>query len=172
MIEGDPSTLNTLIEATAKGDRTAFKRLYDDTSSKLFGGAMRLLRDRSAAEDALQDGFLKIWRNAEKFDASKGSALAWMSIIIRRAALDRMATRRDHVDIEDIEVAAPFVAPNDPGLQRCLNKLPDLHRKSLVLSYVYGYNHEEIADMLSKPVGTIKSWVRRAGIALRECLEA
>lgn len=172
MTESAPKLLDNLIEACAQGDRLAFKSLYDAASSQLFGGAMRLLRDHALAQDALQEGFLKIWRNADKFDASKGSAMAWMSIIVRRAALDRLATRREHVDLEDIELAAPEITPRDPGLDKCLNKLPQLHRKALILSYVYGYNHDEIAGMLQRPVGTIKSWVRRSGISLRECLEA
>jgi RNA polymerase sigma-70 factor, ECF subfamily len=168
---GTPA-LDALIHACARGDRVAFKSLYEASSGRLFGGAMRLLRDHALAQDALQDGFLKIWRNAEKFDATKGAAMSWMSIIVRRAALDRLATRREHVDLDEIELAAPEIAPRDPGLDKCLQKLPDLHRKAIILSYVYGYNHDEIADMLQKPVGTIKSWVRRAGIALRECLQA
>lgn len=172
MTETAGKALDKLIEACARGDRAAFKTLYDASSSKLFGGALRLLRDHALAQDALQDGFLKIWRNADKFDAAKGTAMSWMSIIVRRAALDRIATRREHVDLDDVELAAPTIEPNDPGLARCLEKLPDLHRKALIYSYVYGYNHDEIAEMLQKPVGTIKSWVRRAGIALRECLEA
>jgi RNA polymerase sigma-70 factor, ECF subfamily len=168
---GRPLELDTLIVACAKGDRAAFKALYDATSARLFGGALRLLRDHALAQDALQDGFLKIWRNADKFDATKGTALAWMSIIVRRAALDRMSSRREHVGLDDLEIAAPPVEPADLGLEKCLLKLPELHRKALILSYVYGYNHDEIANMLQKPVGTIKSWVRRAGISLRECLK-
>jgi RNA polymerase sigma-70 factor, ECF subfamily len=172
MTEFSAKALDHLIEACAAGDRSAFKALYDATSSRLFGGAIRLLRDHALAQDALQDGFLKIWRGADKFDATKGSALSWMSIIVRRAALDRMASRREHVDLDDVDVAAPHVEPRDLGLEKCLQKLPEMHRKALILSYVYGYNHDEIADMLQKPVGTIKSWVRRAGMSLRECLEA
>jgi RNA polymerase sigma-70 factor, ECF subfamily len=171
MTNSAPMMLDTLIQACANGDRVAFKALYDASSSQLFGGAMRLLRDHALAQDALQEGFLKIWRHSDKFDATKGTAMAWMSIIVRRAALDRLATRREHIDLDDIELAAPEIAPRDPGLDKCLQKLPDLHRKALILSYVYGYNHDEIANMLQKPVGTIKSWVRRAGISLRECLE-
>jgi RNA polymerase sigma-70 factor, ECF subfamily len=172
MSESPALELDRLIEACAKGDRAAFKALYDATSGRLFGGALRLLRDHALAQDALQDGFLKIWRNADKFDATKGTALAWMSIIVRRAALDRMSSRREHVGLDDLEITAPPVEPVDLGLEKCLLKLPELHRKALILSYVYGYNHDEIANMLQKPVGTIKSWVRRAGINLRECLEA
>jgi RNA polymerase sigma-70 factor, ECF subfamily len=163
--------LDDLIQACGHGDRSAFEKLYQATSSKLFGGALRLLRDHNLAQDALQEGYIKIWRNADKFDPSKGAAMSWLSIIVRRAALDRLPSGHVHIDIDDVELAAPAVAPADPGLARCLEKLPDLHRKALLYSYVYGYNHDEIAEMLQKPVGTIKSWVRRSGILLRECLE-
>ncbi len=166
------TNLEALIQACAAGDRNAFRALYDATSGRLYGGALRLLRDPMLAQDALQEGYLKIWRNAAKFDANKGAPLSWMGIIVRRAALDRLATIRTHVDLNDIDVAAPVFVPRDPGLDKCLAKLPDLHRKSLILSYVYEYSHEEIAAMLQKPVGTIKSWIRRAGLAMRECLEA
>jgi RNA polymerase sigma factor (sigma-70 family) len=133
---------------------------------------LRLLRDHSLAQDALQDGFLKVWRNADKFDPNKGAAMAWLSIIIRREALDRLPSQRVHINIDDVELSAPAVAPSDPGLVRCLEKLPDLHRKAIICAYVHGYNHDEIAAMLQKPVGTMKSWVRRSGILLRECLKA
>jgi RNA polymerase sigma-70 factor, ECF subfamily len=163
--------LDTLIIKCGQGDRLAFEKLYQSTSSKLFGGALRLLRDHNLAQDALQDAFLKIWRNAARFDPEKGTAMAWLSIIVRRAALDRLPAQRVLVHLDDVELEAPTIAPSDPGLARCLEKLPEMHRKSLIYAYVYGYNHDEIADMLQKPVGTIKSWVRRSGILLRECLE-
>jgi RNA polymerase sigma-70 factor, ECF subfamily len=164
--------LDDLILACGRGERSAFEKLYQAASSKLFGGAVRLLRDHALAQDALQDGFLKIWRNASRFDPQKGSAMAWMSIIVRRAALDRLPSKRVYVHLEDVELEAPAIAPADPGVARCLEKLPELHRKAVILAYVYGYNHDEIASLLQKPVGTIKSWVRRSGILLRECLEA
>jgi RNA polymerase sigma-70 factor, ECF subfamily len=167
-----PPSLEMLLSASARGNRAAFQALYEATSGRLFGGAMRLLRDHALAQDALQDGYLKIWRNAASFDNSKGSALAWMGIIVRRAALDRLRQRVSHEPLDDLEIAAPVLEPNDPGVERCLKAIPQQQRNSLILSYVYGYTSLEISDRMGKPEGTIKSWVRRAGIALRECLEA
>jgi RNA polymerase sigma-70 factor, ECF subfamily len=172
MLNETPPSLEMLLSSSARGNRAAFQALYEATSSKLFGAAMRLLRDHALAQDALQDGFLKIWRNAASFDREKGTALAWMGVIVRRAALDRLRQRVFHEPIEDIEIAGPSTAPNDPGVAKCLEAIPQQQRKSLILSYVYGYTSLEIADTMGKPEGTIKSWVRRAGIALRECLEA
>jgi RNA polymerase sigma-70 factor, ECF subfamily len=172
MIEESSIALETLIKASARGNRAAFQALYEATSARLYGAAMRLLRDHGLAQDALQEGFLKIWRNAEKFDATKGSAMSWMGIIVRRAALDRMNRLQAHDNIDDIEIAAPAIEPSNPKLNKCLKTLSETQGNVLILSYVYGYTHDEIAANLDKPVGTIKSWVRRAGLALRECLEA
>jgi RNA polymerase sigma factor (sigma-70 family) len=157
---------------TASGEHLAFERLYKLCSPRLFSSALRLLRDRALAEDALQDAFLKIWRNAKQYDAQKGTAMAWMSMILRRACLDRLASRKPTEPIDDLEIASPIVEPSDPAVRKCLEFLLELPRRALVLAYAHGYTHDEIAEILVKPVGTVKSWVRRSGIALKECLEA
>ncbi len=172
MVDDPNHELEGLILACGRGNRSAFKALYEATSPRFFGAARKLLKDHGLAQDAVQEGFLKIWHNAQRFDPKKGSPMAWMGIIIRRAALDRMRSIRHHDTLDGIEVEAPHFEPSDPKVNKCLEGLPETQGRALILSYVYGYTHEEIANSMEKPVGTIKSWVRRAGIALKECLEA
>lgn len=172
MNDMSPQTLENLLDACGRGNRAAFTALYSQTSGLLFGAALRLLRDHALAQDAVQDGFLKIWNNAAKYDPSKGSPMSWMGIIVRRAALDRMRSIKNHVSLDGIDVAAPQFEPSNPKVTKCLGLLPKTQERALILSYVYGYTHDEISGSMAKPVGTIKSWVRRAAIALKECLEA
>ena len=164
--------LEGLLIASGRGNRAAFTALYSETRALFFGAALRLLRDHALAQDAVQDGFLKIWNNSAKYDPSKGSPMSWMGIIVRRAALDRMRSVKNHDSLDGINVAAPQFEPSNPKVSKCLSLLPKTQGHALILSYVYGYTHEEISGSMDKPVGTIKSWVRRAAIALKECLEA
>ena len=158
-----------IVEGIAARDRAALKRLYDGFGARLHGVAYRILRDPALAEDALQEAFVKIWRNAGKFDPARGSALGWVVIIVRRAAFD--VRPRDPV-AEPAEIAAeePEPALLDPGLARALEALPETHRKALLLSYIPGLTHAELAAAMGAPLGTVKSWVRRAAAALRKSL--
>jgi RNA polymerase sigma-70 factor (ECF subfamily) len=115
---------------------------------------------------------VKIWRHAGRFDRSRGAPLAWIGVIARNAALDRLEAvgdARSYVDIED-EIVQP--TQMDTHLMRCLNNLPKPRGEALLLMYIYGLTHQELADRLSAPLGTVKSWVRRGAIELREALEA
>jgi len=166
----DEARLADLLRAMAGGDRAAVRELYGLVGGRLYGVAQRILRDPGLAEDAVQDAFLKIWRNAHRFDAAKGQASAWMAVIVRRAAIDK----RPRVSLQMLpELAAPNIDPDylHPRLQACLSQLPEVHRNALVLMYVYGLSHSELAAAMNAPLGTVKSWVRRAGAALREKLE-
>ncbi|HEY2752269.1 RNA polymerase sigma factor [Phenylobacterium sp.] len=166
----DESRLAELLSAIAGGDGAAAGELYGLIGGRLHGQAQRILRDPGLAEDAVQEAFLKIWRNAWRFDAGKGAASAWMSVIGRRVALDRRP-RAAAVALPELE--APSVDPDyvHPRLRESLAELPDLHRKALVLMYVYGLSHSELAAAMNAPLGTVKSWVRRASAALKGKLE-
>ena len=161
--------LAALIEAVAAGDRGALKQLYDRFGARLFGIASRILRDPPLAEDALQEAFVKIWRNAGRFDRARGSAAGWVITIVRRAAFDLRprAPPASPIDVADEQPQAEML---HPGLARALDALPENHRKALLLMYVYGLTHSELAEAMSAPLGTVKSWVRRGAAAVKEAV--
>jgi RNA polymerase sigma-70 factor (ECF subfamily) len=163
--------LESLIAAVAQGDRQAFRRLFDRASGLVHGTARRILRDGALAEDAAQNTFVKIWRAAASFDPIRGRAEPWIAIIARRCALDLIPANREMEPIENQEIAIEPEAIPDPGLRRCLKLLSPEHRNALLLTYVYGLTHEELAESLGIPLGTAKSRVRRAAAAMKECLD-
>jgi RNA polymerase sigma-70 factor (ECF subfamily) len=166
----DEARLGELLGDIAAGRRDAARELYRLIGGRLYGIAQRILRDGGLAEDAVQEAFLKIWKNAHRFDAAKGQASAWMGVITRRVALDK----RPKVATQVLpELAAPSFDMDyvHPRLRECLEQLPLLHRNALVLMYVYGLSHSELAERMDAPLGTVKSWIRRASAALKEKLE-
>ena len=170
----DPFAL--LLAATAAGDRAAFRALYESAGPRLLGIARRILRRQELAEEALQEGFLRIWRNAARFDVARGSGFTWMAIIVRRIALDRIPSVREEQpideDLAEILAAEPSGAPPEPRLKPCVEALEETHRRAVILAFVYGHSHSEIAEALKAPLGTAKSWVRRGLQQLRDCLGA
>ena len=166
----DEPRLAELLGEIARGDHAAARELYQLIGGRLFGIAQRILRDGGLAEDAVQDAFLKIWKNAHRFDIEKGQASTWMGVIVRRVALDK---RPKVATLTLPELEAPKVDMDyvHPRLRESLEELPELHRNALVLMYVYGLSHSELAERMGAPLGTVKSWVRRASAALKEKLE-
>ena len=166
---GVDADLAAIISGVAAGERAALRQLYDRFGARLYGIAYRILRDSALAEDAIQEAFVKIWRNADKFDSARGSALGWVVIIVRRAAFDLRP--RDPVgEPVDIPAEQPETDMLHPGLARALDALPEMHRKALLLMYVYGLTHAELSAAMGAPLGTVKSWVRRGAAALKESL--
>jgi RNA polymerase sigma-70 factor, ECF subfamily len=165
--------LALLLQKVAAGDMAAFRQLYDETGGSVLAIASRILRDNLTAEDAAQEAFVRIWRNASKFDPARGSALGWMSIIARNAALDLVPRRApaEMLDAADtIELADVAVDPPDAKLGRCLGHLPPDQARAIVTMYTYGLSHSELAERLDQPLGTVKSWVRRGMTKLQECM--
>lgn len=170
-----------LLNRIANGDRQAFRQLYDGTGSRLFAICLRMMKSRPEAEDVLQDAFVKIWEKSWQYDPAKGDALAWLATVTRHTALDRLRSHKQgHVTIDD-DVSAEIdlvmsVKPEATGefgdLDRCLRGLRDDYRNAVVLAYTKGMTHEELAEQLGKPLGTIKSWVTRGLAQLRECMQA
>lgn len=169
---GVEADLAAIVEGIAAGERAALKELYDRFGARLYGIAQRILRDNSLAEDALQEAFVKIWRNAGKYDRDRGSALGWVVIIVRRAAFDIRPREpvAEPAEIADLAVEQPQADMLDPGLARALAALPETQRRALLLTYVYGLTNAELAAAMGAPLGTVKSWVRRAAAALKESL--
>jgi RNA polymerase sigma-70 factor (ECF subfamily) len=173
-----------LLRAIAVGrDRNAFRRLYDAQAPFLFGVALRLLRDRAAAADAVQEAFIQVWRNAGRYDPSLGSGRAWLTGIVRYRALDLARARGREVaepepisaeHAEDRPGPLDLLAARQEGsrLAECLETLADKNRRMIILAFVDGFSHGQIAARLDVPLGTVKSWIRRGLLALRDCLEA
>jgi RNA polymerase sigma-70 factor (ECF subfamily) len=160
----------------AAGDRAAFARVYAVTSHKLFGIVLRLVQDREAAEDVLQDVYLKIWDGAGDFAADRGSPIAWMASIARYSAIDSLRRRdRRREDGEPPETADTAVS-GDPdlriGLTRCMNLLEEHQRHSIRSAFFDGYSYAELAHNAAVPLGTMKSWIRRGLERLRFSLDA
>jgi RNA polymerase sigma-70 factor (ECF subfamily) len=165
----------------ARGDRTALRRLYEEEAGRMIAISQRIVRRRDLAEEVVQDAFMQIWRKAGSYDAAIGSARSWIYAIVRNRSLNliRDGAREDLVDAEDLDRAreedtdigdAFDRLSSDSALRRCLAALEPEKRESILLSYVAGYSHGEIAAHLRIPLGTAKSWVRRALLALRDCM--
>ncbi len=178
--ELDP--LQDLLAATARGDRSAFRRVYQLTASRLYPIALRLLSRRDAADEVLQEAFVLVWRKAAQYRADKGRPIAWMTTIVRNCAIDRLRSEaREPRNPEPWDEAAEAKADpsvsrlpppdhSDPGLRKCLEALQENQRQAILLAYYHGLTHEELSARMEVPLGTVKSWVRRGLLQLRECL--
>lgn len=175
--------LRMLLERCAAGDPGALQRLYELTSPLLFGCLNRMLHRRALAEEALQDVFVSIWQRAAQFRASRGRPMAWMMSIARYRAIDLLRKERAAPALvaELPEPAAESMQSQDPSetwaapqgmLERCLALLNDRQRQCLELAFLGGKSHEDISRLTGSPLGTVKSWIRRALQSLRSCLEA
>lgn len=164
-----------LLRDMAAGDERAFRQLYETQADWVYAIALRILRDTQAAEDAVQEAFVKLWRTAARFDASLGSGKTWIGIIARNAALD-MGRRRQPVEELDegtmASLATEAVEPPDPKLGKCLDQLPPDQARAIVTMYNYGLSHSELSEQLDLPLGTVKSWVRRGTQSLKQCMES
>lgn len=169
------------MQRIALGDRQAFSDLYDATSAKLFGIALRVLRDRGAAEDVLQESYLKIWRHADRYATTGHSPMTWLATIARNTAIDRLrATRARPTDgdalLEDIPSAAATgedysIAASEAGrIQNCLKELPQDRQRAVIGAYLDGLSYDDLAKRHEVPRATIGTWLRRGLISLRECL--
>ena len=168
-----------LLVGCARGDRAAFRLLYDRWGSRLYGIALRITRQGSMAADATQDAFVQIWQQAHRFDPLRGSAEAWLIGILRYRALDIVRRRSREVagyEPEEREDEAPDAlarlvsSAEGAALYRCLEELEEDRRRLVVLAFVDGLSHSELAARMNAPLGTVKSWIRRSLMSLRECL--
>lgn len=172
--------LAVLLAAIAGGDRPALRSLYARESTRLFGIANAVLRDREAAADALHDAFLRIAARAGQFDPARGQPAAWIGAIVRHAALDIARSRGREMPSDDPALGDTAVTPDvaealdlqaeGQRLRACLLELEERVRRGIVLAFVHGHSHPEIAVRLEVPLGTVKSWIRRGLLRLRSCL--
>ncbi len=187
--------LSRLLARAGMGDRAAFATLYERTSPHLFAVVLRIQRDRGQAEDILQEVYVNVWRAANSFDAAQSQPLTWLTRIARNRAIDSVrrsqtqprtqspSTVAGGADAEDDSVY-DTVADSAPGpldllsraaearsLDACMEKLSALQRQSVALAFFHGLSHVEVAEQLRQPLGTVKSWVRRALQSLKSCLQ-
>jgi RNA polymerase sigma-70 factor (ECF subfamily) len=176
--------LEELLQRCAAQDAAALQSLYERAAPQLLAVLLRILRVRAAAEDALQDVFIRIWQQAGQFDRFKGRALSWMVAIARNRAIDMQRAARPTVLIDAAELAGAeqlqVAGPADSAefgaahaaLRRCLELLSGTQRQCLLLAYQSGLTQDRIAALIGQPLGTVKSWVRRGLQNLRTCMES
>ena len=167
----------------ARGDHGALAELYDRHARLVFSLALRILQNRADAEDVVQDVFTQVWAQAARYDTARGEVAAWMLMMARTRAIDRLRSRSlrpetasDQRVVEELPDATArqdlqlLSAEEVESLQHALNALPVAQRVALELAYYEGLTHAEIADRLSEPLGTVKTRIRQAVIKLRESL--
>jgi RNA polymerase sigma factor (sigma-70 family) len=174
--------MDDLLRRCAQRDVAALETLYRESAGQLLGLLVSMLRDRALAEDALQEVFVRVWARASQYDAFRGKPMAWLISIARNRAIDLIRARRPLGSLDDMQLAGvepaaePLVAPESSAtasaLERCIRQLSEPQQRCIDLAYVRGLSHEEIATRLASPIGTVKSWVRRALISLKGCLES
>jgi RNA polymerase sigma-70 factor (ECF subfamily) len=176
-----PQDITKLIVRVAMRDRAAFDLLYRQTSAKLFGVCLRVLRDRAEAEEALQEVYVKVWTKADRFAVSDLSPISWLVAVARNHAIDKVRTRRvamseldDAVEVAD-ERPTPEAMAVSGGEQelisRCMDELDGDRAAAVRGAYVNGDSYAELAERFSVPLNTMRTWLRRSLLKLRECME-
>ncbi len=170
-----------LLGAVANGDKAAFERIYGATRAKLYGVLLRILGRPELAEEVMQETYLKVWKMADKFDPALASPITWMVAMARNRAID-IVRKRGEVSIEEEPDAQNAVADTPAPLARremteelkrllaCLGKLDPEKQRIVLLAYYSGWSREQLATKLDIPVNTIKTWLRRSLLEIRECL--
>jgi len=175
--------ITAALAAAGRGDRDALQTVYRLTAAKLFAVCMRILGERSEAEDALQEVYMTVWRKAAAFDPALSSPMTWLIAIARNRAIDRLRAHGQNRHMESIEEAVGLAddkptpdaalqgAQEQAKLQHCIDGLANHERAALRGAFFDGNTYEELAERMKVPLGTMKSWIRRAMIKLKACLE-
>jgi RNA polymerase sigma-70 factor, ECF subfamily len=171
-----------LLSRVARGDERAFAELYDLLSPRVYGLIRRVLRDPAQSEEVAQEVMVEVWRNAGRFDGTRGSATAWVFTIAHRRAVDRVRAEQASNDRAQRVAAASVDTPYDDVVEaatahieqqqvrRCLDGLTDLQREAITLAYYNGNSYREVADLLGAALPTIKTRMRDGLIRMRDCL--
>lgn len=178
-------TLAALLTACAAGDHSAFARLYQLTSPNLYAVTLRILKQEERAQECLQDAYINVWRRADAYDATKSAPMTWLVSIVRNRALDLLRQRRPEVHLDEQaelenSVSAGLEGRTDRSmgedsdfsraLAHCLAALQAQQRVCVELAYYEGLTHPELAARLQAPLGSVKTWIRRGLMQLRDCL--
>lgn len=187
--------LGALLARTGLGDRAAFATLYERSSAHLFAVVLRINKNKAQAEDVLQEVYVKVWRSAASFDAAQSQPLTWLTSIARHQAIDSLrrtqtqpqtvSVHQDNTDDDSDTNMLDHTASDAPGpldllsqasdaraLSHCMQHLSAPQRQSLALAFYDGLSHAEVAQHMGLALGTVKSWVRRALLSLKTCLDA
>jgi len=175
-----PLTQDQLLSLVAQGDQQAFARLYDQMAPRVLGLVRRLLRDHAQSEEVTQEIFLEIWQNATRYDSSKGGASTWIMTMSHRRAVDRVRAsqssrdRDTKIGIRDYDADYDNVSETvqtrieHERVEKAMQRLTELQRQAVSLAYYGGYSHSEVAQLLSVPIGTVKTRLRDGMIRLRD----
>ena len=178
-----PTSRQDLVEAlknTARGERTAFEKVYTATAAKLYGVIVRIVERRDLAEEVWQEVYVRVWQHASEFDPETSSPITWLATIARNRALDE-AKRKTMRSLDELSEVLQIPNDDDPladherkeeglRLQACLDRLEPEKSEIVRLAYYYGMTREEIAVRISRPVSTVKTWLRRSLAQLKDCL--
>ncbi|MGJ3230520.1 MAG: sigma-70 family RNA polymerase sigma factor [Oceanicaulis sp.] len=176
----DDTRVTALIQRVSLADRAAFSELYDATSSRLFAIVLRIVKDSGEAQDALQDCYANLWRRAKSFDPEKARPMAWLAMIARNAAIDRLRRRRPAGSLEALDEpvddapspeASAVESDEARRVRACLEELTGIEAGLLTRAYYGGESYSEVAAAVAKPLGTVKSVIRRSLMKMRRCLE-
>ena len=183
-----PNALNerlaALLAQAGLGNRAAFADLYEATKSKLFAVSLRIVRERHIAEEVLQDSFVNIWNNAAKYAVGQSAPMTWMTAIVRNRSLD--IVRRPFAEVQDeddfftVNLEDERPGPDDQlasrrdqaKIEQCMKGLDGEQQQTISLAFFQGLSHSEVADHLGKPLGTVKTHIRRGLMKLKGCLES
>src|SRR5258706_1283283 len=179
-----PEQLSDLLARCALRDQRAFAKLYQYSSPMLFAVAVRITRRRGWAEDVLQEALVSIWNHAAGYNSAKSAPMTWMTAIVRNRALDWLRRPRE-IEIdeghEELLASTPDESPGPEELLRrslqagelgeCMKGLTEEQQRSITLAFFYGLAHGEVAEQMRKPLGTVKTWIRRGLDRLKGCLD-
>lgn len=199
MSDIDNEEMQRLLAATARGEASAFNRLYDAMAPRLFAVAITMMREPALAEDVLQDAFVQVWHRAREYHNDRGSVLTWLTTIVRYRAIDLLRKRSrggssgtgypadsdpdkldrlmrenavtDEGDAEQGPLARAVSMQENSMLKNCIERLSSNQQQGVALAFFRGFTHRELSICLAEPLGTIKSRLRRSLVRLKDCLE-
>jgi RNA polymerase sigma factor (sigma-70 family) len=178
--QADPAQLRAWLHGAAHRDRMAFRSLYDASSPRLYGLALRILGRRELAEEVVQESFVAIWHHASEYESALSAPMTWMTTIVRNRAFDLLrradAGAIDHAALESL--ADLSLSPADKlqmsseaqALADCMSALEEKHREVVGMAFFHDLSHSDVARKLALPLGTVKTWIRRSLVRLHTCL--
>lgn len=182
----NPLDLNNWLRGAAQKDALAFRQLYDASAPRLYGLALRILRRRELAEEALQESFVSIWHHAGEYQQGLSAPMTWMTTIVRNKCFDLLRRQQTEIEIDGQDLDERVLASlRDPAanpaealelsseakaLATCMSALEERHRHVVGLAFFHDLSHSDVAHKLALPIGTVKTWIRRSLARLQACL--